>query len=222
MRERRKELARLCRCAVERPRWQLVLAVLVSAWTLSWILAQIAGPVSPLDVLREAVEWAGLPAGGLDAAGEWAGRRPRLFAVLAALAGLCWAATTERAQLPALTGWLALLAAGESIGYRNAVHGALIAMAVFLAAVAVLSLSGRRAFVVDRTALVPKDVLRAGATAVTLSAIVPLIAPGLLLVRLFRPYVTRPPRPDPTRAPIPRPRSGTRVTAPVERPVPDR
>jgi hypothetical protein len=45
-----------------------------------------------------------------------------------------------------------------------------------------------------RVVLMPRDVLHAGVTAATLSAVVPLLAPGFVLVRLCRPYVTRPPR----------------------------
>ena len=106
-----------------------------------------------------------------------------------------WAATTEQGQLPALAGWFAVLVAGEAAGYEQAVQRAMLSMVVFLVVLAVGSITGRRAFVVDRVAVMPKDVMRAGVTAAVLTAVVPLIAPGLALTRLIRPYVTKPPRP---------------------------
>ncbi|KAA2264315.1 hypothetical protein F0L68_07800 [Solihabitans fulvus] len=203
---KRREVARLCRAAVDRPRWQLVFGVLVSAWALAWILAQLRHQQhSPLGVLRGAVSWAGIPAGWLDDSTDWLRdpRRHGLWAWLAIAAGLLWAGTSERAQLPALLGWLAVLTAGEGIGYAAAVHRAALTMLVFVAALVVLSVLRRRHLVLRRTVLIPRDVLRAGVTAAALTAVVPLLAPGLALAGLVRPYVTRPPRPDPTRAVIP-------------------
>ncbi|MEO6089085.1 MAG: hypothetical protein ABIQ18_38830 [Umezawaea sp.] len=214
MRDQRREFVRLCRCVVAGPRWQVVVAVVVSAWTFAWILGQFGGtPVSPLAVVRAPVEWAGIPSGWLDAVGEWVQERQGALAGLAVVAGVLWAVTTERGRLAAPTGWLAVLVAAEAIGYAAAVHRALVTLGVVIAVFAVGSLVGRRAFVVDRVALLPRGVLHAGATAVALSAVVPLIAPGLLIAGLVRPYVTLPPRPDPTRARIPRQRvdSGARV-----------
>lgn len=181
-----------------------MLAVIVSAWALASVLGQLGGaPTSPLGVLRAPVDWAGIPVAWLDAVREWvAGRRDPLT-YLAVVAGLLWAVTTERAQLPALVGWISVLVAVEAVGYPAAMRTALATMAIYIAALAVLALPGRRRMVVHRIALLPKDVLRTGATAVALSAVVPLIAPGLVLVGLVRPYVTRPPRPDPTRPRIP-------------------
>ncbi|MEU5695667.1 hypothetical protein [Actinosynnema sp. NPDC020468] len=187
--EHRRELARLCRCAADRPRRQLVLAVLVSVWSLSWVLGQAYGSPSPVDVVRAPVAWAGLPTGWLEAASGWLEGRSGFLAITA---GLLWAMTTTRRQGSALLGWLAVMLAAESVGY-GAVHRALLTLGVFLGAVVLASLLGRRAFVVDRIALVPKDVLRAAATAVALSAVVPLVAPGLAVAGLLRPYVTRPP-----------------------------
>ncbi|SDH36199.1 hypothetical protein SAMN05216553_12034 [Lentzea fradiae] len=185
----RAEIVRLARCVVRRPRWQLVAAVVLSAWTLAWVLGQLAHePLSPLGVLG----WTGIP---LDAASLWARERVDVLVWLATLGGLCWAATTEQGQLPALAGWLAVLVAGEAAGYDHAVRRAILSMVVFLAVLAVVSVTGRRAFVVDRVAVIPKDVLRAGITAAVLTAVVPLIAPGLAVTRLVRPYVTKPPRP---------------------------
>jgi hypothetical protein len=185
----RAEIVRLARCVVRRPRWQLVLAVLLSAWTLAWVLGQLAEtPLTPLGV----VAWTGIP---LDAASIWAQERESVLAWLATLGGLSWAATTEQGQLPALAGWFAVLIAGEAAGYEHAVQRAMLSMVVFLIILAVVSLSGRRAFVVDRVAVMPGDVMRAGITAAVLTAVVPLIAPGLALTRLVRPYVTKPPRP---------------------------
>jgi hypothetical protein len=226
VRNKGEELARLCRCAVRRPRRQLALAVVVSGWALAWILAQISGPTSPLDVLAAVSGWAGMPVAWLEAASDWAVERSAPFGAVAVGAGLCWAATTERAQFPALLGWLALLAAGEALGYRPAVYGALLGLGVFLLVLGLLSWPFRRAFVVDRVALMPKDVLRAGATAAALSAVVPLIAPGVVVGRLLRPYLTRPPRPDPTRRAMPvipqARRPGTHATRAPERPTADR
>ncbi|MEJ2857607.1 MULTISPECIES: hypothetical protein [unclassified Saccharothrix] len=215
MKEQRRELVRLCRCAVDRPRWQLGLAVVVSVWSLAWVVGQTgvlgqawaadpagaADPVgaasrqfgapSPLDVVRAPLAWAGVPVGWLAAVEAWCAGRTGW---LAPVGGLLWAMTTTRRQFPALGGWLAVMAAAQSVGY-GAVHRALLALAVFLAVVGLASIPGRRAFVVDRIALIPKDVARAAATAVALSAVVPLIAPGLVVAGLLRPYVTRPPRP---------------------------
>lgn len=180
-----------------------MLAVVVSSWALASILGQVGGsPTSPLGVLRAPVDWAGIPVGWLDAVRGWITGRQDVLAGLAVVAGLLWAVTTERAQLPALAGWLAVLVAIEAVGYPTAVRGALGTLVVFVGVLAVLALPGRRGMVVDRIALLPKDVLRTGATAVALSAVVPLIAPGLVLVGLLRPYATRPPRLDPTRPSI--------------------
>ncbi|MFS8100220.1 hypothetical protein LFM09_24115 [Lentzea alba] len=185
----RAEIVRLARCVVRRPRWQLVVAVLLSAWTFAWVLGQLAHtPLSPLGVLA----WTGIP---LDAASDWAQERESVLVWLATLGGLSWAATTEQAQLPAIAGWFAVLIAGEAAGYERAVQRAMLSMVVFLIILAAVSLTGRRAFVVDRVAVMPKDVMRAGITAAVLTAVVPLIAPGLALTRLVRPYVTKPPRP---------------------------
>jgi hypothetical protein len=216
VRDQRREFVRLCRCVVAGPRWQVVVAVLVSAWTFAWILGQVDGtPVSPLAVLKGPIEWAGVPSGWLDVVAEWVRARQGVLAGLAVVAGLLWAVTTERARLTAPTGWLAVLVAAEAIGYAAAVHRALFTLAVVIGVFALGSLLGRRTFVVDRVALLPRGVLHAGATAVTLSAAVPLIAPALLITGLVRPYVTLPPRPDPTRPRIPRQRvdSGARADA---------
>jgi hypothetical protein len=206
VRDQRREFVRLCRCVVTGPRWQLVIVVVVSAWSCAWILGQVGGtPTSPLAVLRGPLDWAGIPIGWLDAVGGWIRDRQDVLAGLAVVAGMLWAVTTERGRLAAPTGWFAVLVA-EAIGYAAAVHRALITLAVVIGVFAVLSCAGRRAFVVDRIALLPRGVLHAGATAVALSAVVPLIAPGLLVAGLVRPYVTRPPRFDPTRPRIPRQR----------------
>jgi hypothetical protein len=162
-------------------------------------------------VLRAPIDWAGIPVGWLDAVREWITSRRDVLAGLAVVAGLLWAVTTERAQLPALAGWLAVLVVIEAVGYQTAVHGALGSLAIFIGTLAVLALPGRRGMVVDRIALLPNDVLRTGATALALSAVVPLIAPGLVLAGLIRPYVTRPPRLDPTRPRIPEQAGAPRV-----------
>jgi hypothetical protein len=208
MLSKRQELARLWGSVVTRPSWQLVLAVLVSAWTLAWIVGQAGPQRSPIGLLRDAVAWAGAPTGWLDAAIGWLAdsRRHGLLGGLAVAGGLSWAATTERRQAPALLGWLAVMAAGQGIGYPGAVHRAVLAMACFVGLLLLLSLPWRRAVVVRRVVLLPRDVLRAGVVAAALTAVVPLLAPGIAVTRLCRPYVTRPPRPDPTRRPVPVPR----------------
>jgi hypothetical protein len=200
---RRRELARLWQVAVGRPRWQLWVAAFVSLWTLCWIFGQLAVHASsPLDVLRGGLGWADVPTGWLDVVTDWlrAERRRPLLALVAVAGGLLWASTTERNQLPALLGWLAVMLAAEGIGYADAVDRALLSLAAFIALLLVVALMiklaspGRRAFVLRRIVLMPRDVLHAGVTAATLSAVVPLLAPGFVLVRLCRPYVTRPPR----------------------------
>ncbi|WP_367131105.1 hypothetical protein [Saccharothrix sp. HUAS TT1] len=188
MREKRQELVRLCRVAVDRPRWQLGFAVVVSVWSLAWVVGQAFGGPSPLEVLP--VRWAGLPTDWLDATRGWFDGRTGFLAVVG---GLLWAMTSARRQASALVGWLAVMAAAEDVGYV-AVRWALLSLAVFLVVMGLVSITGRRAFVVDRIAVIPRDVARAGATAVALSAVVPLVAPGLALARLVGPYVTRPPR----------------------------
>lgn len=188
MKEKRRELARLCRIVADRPRWQLGLAAVVSVWSLAWVVGQAFGAPSPLEVLP--VRWAGLPTGWLDATRAWFDGRTGFLAVVG---GLLWAMTSPGRQSSALVGWLAVMAAAEDVGYV-AVRWALLALAVFLAVMALVSITGRRAFVVDQVAVIPRDVARAGATAVALSAVVPLVAPGLVLARLVGPYVTRPPR----------------------------
>lgn len=195
---RRQELARLWQVAVRRPRWQLWAAAAVSVWTLCWIFGQLAEHASsPLDVLRTGLGWADVPTSWLDAVTGWlrTDRRHSLLGVVAVAGGLLWASTTERNQLPALVGWLAVMVAAEGIGYAGAVNRALVTLAAFIGLLLVLSVPGRRAFVLRRIVLMPRDVLHAGVTAATLSAVVPLLAPGFVLVRLCRPYVTRPPRP---------------------------
>jgi hypothetical protein len=188
VREKRQELARLCRVVVDRPRWELGFAVVVSVWSSVWVVGQAFGAPSPLEVLP--VRWAGLPTGWLDATRDWFDGRTGFLAVAA---GLLWAMTSARRQASALFGWLAVMAAAQDVGYV-AVRWALLTFAAYLAVMGLVSITGRRAFVVDRIAIIPRDVARAGATAMALSAVVPLVAPGLALVRLVGPYVTRPPR----------------------------
>ncbi|MBB4967789.1 hypothetical protein [Saccharothrix violaceirubra] len=190
MKEHRRELVRLCRVAIDRPRPQLVVAVLVSTWSLGWVVGQVRSHPSPLDVLAAPLEWAAVPTGWLAAVDAWLTGRT---AFLAVAGGLLWAMTTPRRQGGAVLGWIAVMLAAESVGY-GAVHRALLTLAVFLFVLVVLSVPGRRAFVVDRIALIPGDVLRAAATALALAAVVPLLAPGLLVAALLGPYVTRPPR----------------------------
>lgn len=197
MRTLRRELARIWAVVTDRPRWQLVFACVVSVWTFAWVVGQgIAPPMSPLEVPKALLDWAGAPVGWLEAAGDWARDPSRwwVFSVLAVCGGLLWSATTERAQLTALFGWLTVMAAAEGIGYHPAIFRALIAMGAFITILWLLSLPGKVSVMNNRVTLVPRDVLRAGATAAAMAALVPLLALGLVVVRLVRPYVTRPPK----------------------------
>ncbi|CAM4087770.1 hypothetical protein KIPE111705_39980 [Kibdelosporangium persicum] len=197
MRTLRRELARIWACVTDRPRWQLVLACVVSAWTLAWVVGQaIAAPMTPLEVPRALLGWAGVPVGWLDAAAGWTRDPSRwwVLAVLAVCGGLLWAATTERAQLTAVFGWLAVLVAAEGIGYHPAVLRAVFSMIGFILLLWLLSLPGKVSVMSNRITLVPRDVVRAGATAAAMAAMVPLLAVGLVVIRLVRPYVTRPPK----------------------------
>nr|WP_042194152.1 hypothetical protein [Kibdelosporangium sp. MJ126-NF4]CEL21124.1 hypothetical protein [Kibdelosporangium sp. MJ126-NF4]CTQ96311.1 hypothetical protein [Kibdelosporangium sp. MJ126-NF4] len=197
MRTLRRELARIWACVTDRPRWQLVMACAVSVWSMAWVIGQaVAPPMAPLEVPGALLGWAGVPVDWLDAVGQWARADTRwwVFAVLAVAAGLLWAATTERAQLPALYGWLAVMAAAEGIGYHPAVYRAIVAMAGFILVLWLVSLPGKVSVMTNRITLVPRDVLRAGATAAAMAAMVPVLAVGLVVIRLLRPYVTRPPK----------------------------
>lgn len=197
MRTLRLELARIWACVTNQSRWQLVLAFVVSAWTLSWVVGQaVAPPMAPSDVPRALSQWAGIPVGWLNDVSSWAHDPARrlVFGLFAVAGGLLWAASTERAQLPAVSGWLALLVAAEGIGYHPAVFRALVAMLGFVVLLTLLALPGRANAMVNRVVLIPRDVLRAGTTAAAMAAMVPLLAPGLVIVRLVRPYVTSPPR----------------------------
>lgn len=192
VRTQRLEVARLCRVALQRPRWQQVGAFLVSLWTLAWIIGHFMAPVeapSALDVLdRFGV-----------VGGQWAQRLASAWreggAALVVLGGLLWAATTERGQAPALLGWIAVMLGAERLGYQPAI---LVALATLVGFVAVLWMTAQLARRFGRTALLPPDVLRAGVTAAALSAVVPLVAPLLFLSRLGRPYFTRGPQVIPT------------------------
>jgi hypothetical protein len=190
----------------DRSRGQLVLAVVVSIWTLAWVIGQgVAPPTSPLDVPRSVMSWAGIPTGWLDDASAWARDPSRgfVFSALAIAGGLLWAAGTERAQLPSVLGWLAVMVAAEGIGYHPAVIRGVLAMVGFILLLTLLSLPGKVSAMVSRIVLVPRDVVRAGATAAAMAAMVPLLVPGLVITRLVRPYVTRPPRvPAPREAPV--------------------
>jgi len=195
MRTLRRELARIWACVTDRPRWQLVLACVVSVWTLAWVVGQaVAAPMAPSDVPRALADWAGLPTGWLDDVSGWARDPDRagVFAVLAVAAGLMWAATTERAQLTAVFGWLTVMVAAEGIGYQPAVIRGVVAMVAFIAVLTLISLPGKVNLMMNRVVLIPKDVIRAGATAAAMAAMVPLLAVGMVVVRLVRPYVTRP------------------------------
>ncbi|MFI0463725.1 hypothetical protein ACH347_06560 [Saccharopolyspora sp. 5N102] len=189
-----RELLRLYRAALDRPRWQRVLAFAVSLWTLAWIIGQFVTPEdgpTALDVLGRLAARLGLT--GV----EWAERITETWQSsgggFALLGGLLWAATTERGQLPALLGWIAVMLGAERLGYQPAVLLAVGTMVGFVLVLWLAALTSDR-FVDRRTTLLPRDVLRAGVTAAALSAVVPLYAPASFLARLGNPYLTKAPR----------------------------
>ncbi|NHD18541.1 hypothetical protein G9447_14970 [Actinopolyspora sp. BKK1] len=188
------EVLRLCRVAGRRPYWQHAAAFVVSVWTLWWIGGQFLVPEtapSALDIWTSLLERAGLP----DV--SWSDRIVRSWgqagSALAVFGGLFWAATTERGQTPALIGWVAVMLASQHLGYQSAVVTALLTMVGFVLVLWAASLVNGR-FVDKYPRLLPADVFRAGVTAATLSAVVPLYAPAIVVFRLFRPYFTRAPR----------------------------
>lgn len=182
------------RAALDRPRWQQALAFAVSLWALGWILGQFLfqrDRPSALDVLGHFVSRLGVTPG------EWPERLSEAWQSggggLAVLGGLLWAATTERGQVPALLGWIAVMIGAERLGYQPAMLLAVTTMVCFVVVLWLAALTSNR-FVDRRAVLLPRDVLRAGVTAAALSAVVPLFAPAFFLNRLGRPYITKPPR----------------------------
>ena len=192
MHTHRQEVARLFRVALDRPRWQRLPALAVSFWTLFWIGGQFAGTApSALGVVEDLGALVGL------SGGPWADRVSAAWRGVggwSALAGgLFWAATTERGQGTALLGWIAVMLGAEQLGYRPAILLALAAMVGFAAMLWLMALTRTR-FVDRRSTLLPRDVLRAGITAATLSVVVPLYGPMAAAARLGRPYLTHAPK----------------------------
>ncbi|MBB5923300.1 hypothetical protein FHR81_004367 [Actinoalloteichus hoggarensis] len=194
-----QEFTLLVRHAANRPRWQRVQAVIISLWSGAWILGQIgpaASRLSPLDVPGRALETVGVDIrDALRSAGEFLAdpQRHTLLLICAWGAGLLWAATTERAQYTALAGWLLVMLAAEGLGYHEAVYRAVLGLVGFIVLLYLCSLPRRRVPVDRRARLLPRDVLSAGATASALAGIVPLLALGMLAMRVCGPYLTRPP-----------------------------
>ncbi|WP_233576003.1 hypothetical protein [Saccharopolyspora rhizosphaerae] len=189
-------LRRLVFVALDRPRWQQVVACCVSLWALAWIVGQFLAPEhgpSALGVLGELAARVGLTGSG------WAERVTETWqrsgGGLAIFGGLLWAATTERGQLPALLGWVAVMLGAERLGYRPAMLVAVAGMVGFILLLWISAQISQR--LLERPTLFPHDVLRAGVTAAALAAVVPLYAPMLFLSRLGTPYLTRGPRPVP-------------------------
>lgn len=190
----RHQLIRLCRVVLDRPGWQQILAFIVSMWALTWMIGQLteqhaaSGALTALGDLSARV---GVPGS------DWADRIALAWADSGAgpavLSGLLWAATTERGQLPAVLGWVGVMLSSEQLGYQPPVLIALASMLVFIGVLWLAALAGS-GFVDRAPALLPRDVLRAGVTAATLSAVVPLFAPLLFVTRIARPYVTVGPR----------------------------
>ncbi|WP_229679959.1 hypothetical protein [Saccharopolyspora thermophila] len=194
MQAQQRELARLYRVALDRPRWQQVLAFAVSLWTLAWIAGQFLGPddaPTALGVLGELAARLGLTGG------SWSQRLVETWQTsgggFALLGGLLWAATTERGQLPALLGWVAVMLGSERLGYQPAILLAVATMVGFVVVLWLAALTSNR-FVDRRTTLLPRDVVRAGVTAAALSAVVPLYSLAFFLTCLGRPYLTKAPR----------------------------
>ncbi|MDI2031670.1 hypothetical protein QFW96_23785 [Saccharopolyspora sp. TS4A08] len=182
--------------ALDRPRWQQLVACCVSLWALAWIAGQFVDPddaPSALGVLGDLAARFGMTGGG------WAERVTETWqhsgGGLALFGGLLWAATTERGQLPALLGWVAVMLGAERLGYRPAMLAALAGMVGFVLLLWITAQLSRR--FLDGTTLYPNDVVRAGVTAAALAAVVPLYAPMLFLTRLGNPYLTKGPRPVP-------------------------
>ncbi len=197
----RRELLRLARTALDRPRGQLLTALAVSTWTLGWIGGQMLPGASPsaFDVLGELLARLGLvgEAWSAQLAEAWSSGA----AALPVVGGLLWAATTERQQSPALFGWVAVLLGSGSLGYRPALVFAVLALVGVIAVLCgCATLTGN--FVDRSPVLVPADVLRAGVVAAALTAVVPLLLPLQLGDWLFRAYATLPPRrlPGPERS----------------------
>lgn len=168
----------------------------MSLWALAWIVGQLLAPAhgpSALGVLGELAARVGLTGGG------WTQRVTETWQQsgggLAIFGGLLWSATTERGQLPALLGWVAVMLGAERLGYRPAMLVAVGSMVGFVVLLWITAQISRR--LLERTTLLPGDVLRAGVTAAALSAVVPLFAPALFLTRLGNPYLTKGPRPVP-------------------------
>ena len=168
----------------------------MSLWALAWIVGQFLAPAhgpSALGVLGELAARVGITGGG------WTQRVTETWqhsgGGLAIFGGLLWSATTERGQLPALLGWVAVMLGAERLGYRPAMLVAVGSMVGFVVLLWITAQISRR--LLERTTLLPGDVLRAGVTAAALSAVVPLFAPALFLTRLGNPYLTKGPRPIP-------------------------
>ncbi|WP_461145662.1 hypothetical protein [Salinifilum aidingensis] len=192
-RNRRGELLRLARTALDRPRGQLLAALAVSAWTFGWIGGQLPAGAEPsaFDVLGAMLARLGL--GGETWSAQLAAAWSTGAAALPVVGGLLWAATTERHQSPALFGWVAVMLGSEHLGYRPAfVLGAVALAAVIALLCGCAMLTGN--FVDRSPVLVPADVLRAGVVAAALTAVVPLLLPLQLGAWLTRAYVTLPPR----------------------------
>lgn len=197
----------------------------MSLWTAGWILGQIGPPetrLSPLGVPGEVLAFFGLDvAQAVQTAGDFLAEPERRTVLLLCAwgAGVLWAATTERSQFPALLGWSSVMIAAEGLGYHEAVYRAILGMVGLIALLFLCSLPLRRVPVCRRARLLPRDVLSTGFTAAALSAVVPLLAVGLLVTRVCSPYLTRPPQIlGPVRTPI-RPEEST-VAAPSADPEP--
>lgn len=199
--------SRLWATLTGRPRWQRIAATAVSLWWLLW-LADRFGPSAvkhtPIGVLHGLLGWAGVHGPtGLDAVMAWLrdpGHRGFLTAS-AWLAGVCWAAASERTVLPTLLGWTVVLTASEGLGYDavapRAAGGFLAVVAVLL----VLSWPLRRARVIRRARLLPTDVLLGAGKAAALCVLFIGYAAVRAVSLVCAPYLTRPPKPD-SRRPV--------------------
>ena len=199
----RQEVLRLCRVSWDRSAGHRALAVAVSVWTGTWLAGQAVRATEPLHLLGLAAKVVGLDSRLWTERLVAAWTLPTAAGVgLAVLGGLFWSATTERGQAPSLVGWVVVMLAAQTVGHQPAVLAALATLTTYVAVLWMLSWTGRR-FVDRSNTLLPRDVLRAGVTAATLTAVVPLLAPGAFVARVLRPYVTRAPRPSRLRHAVP-------------------
>lgn len=199
--------SRLWAAVRELPWWQRLAAVAVSLWWLLWVTDRFgprAANRTPLGVLHWLVAWAGFrPPTELDVVIDWLHdpRHHGFLAVAAWVAGVCWAAASERTIVPSVLGWTVVLTASEGLGYDAAAARAGGGFALLVAVLLLLSLPLRRATVIRRARLLPMDVLLGAGKAAGLCVLVVGFAVIRAVSLICAPYLTVPPRLD-TRRPV--------------------